>query len=221
MSAEQADAVPTETGPTGAGPTGAGPDGAGPTGAGPNGAGPTTRRPRPGNRRARRTPRRVAVRALLASAVAGPLFGLLWWLTAPGGLRSPGTSYLDLVQAGGATDAAFALTCLVAGAVAGVWWVVAREDEVDARAVGRLAGLLVGGLLGAVLAWGTGTLMQVLVPVQDADVPADVLRELTVPSPNLAVVAGALLWPLAVGLLVVVDTLRELAWRALTDDRAH
>lgn len=181
----------------------------------------TLRRPRPGDRRARRTPQRVAVRALVASAVAGPVFGLLWWLVAPGGLRSAGTSYLELIQATGATDAAFAVVCLLAGSVAGIWWVVVREQEQDARAVGRLVGLLVGGLAGAVLAWSTGALLQVVVPMAEVDVPADVRAELTVPSPNLAVVAGALLWPLATGLLVVVDTLRDLAWRAFTDDRSR
>lgn len=180
----------------------------------------TLRRTRPRNRRGRRTPRRVAVRAAVVSLIAGPPFGLLWWVVTPGGLRSPGTSYLELIQATGATDAAFAVTCLLAGSVVGIWWVVAREEQHDARAVGRLVGLLVGGLLAAVLAWGTGTLLQVMVPVQEADVPAELLLELTVPAPNLAVLAGALLWPLATGLLVVVDTLRDLAWQALTDDRA-
>ncbi|MGJ7441349.1 hypothetical protein [Aquipuribacter sp. MA13-6] len=179
----------------------------------------TLRRPRPNRRRARRSPRRVAVRALLVCLAAGPFVGLLWWLLAPGGLRAPGDTYLDLLQAAGTADAAFAVACLAAGAAAGIWWVLAREEEHDARAVGRLVGLLVGGLLAAVLAWCTGALLQLLVPVEVADVPAEVLRDLTAPRPNLAVAAGVLLWPLATGVLVLVDTLRDVAWQALREDR--
>lgn len=177
------------------------------------------RRPRPHRRRARRSPRRVAVRSLLGCVVAGPVVGLLWWLLAPGGLRDPGDTYLDLLQAAGTADAAFAVACLLAGAAGGVWWVLAREEEHDARAVGRLVGLLVGGLVAAVLAWCTGALLQRLVPVEAVDVPAEVLARLTEPRPNLAVAAGALLWPLATGVLVLVDTLRDVAWQALREDR--
>jgi hypothetical protein len=178
----------------------------------------TWRRPRPASRRTRRSPRRVAVRALLAASAAGPLVGLLWWATTPGGFRSPGASYLDLVQAAGAADAGLAVACLLAGAVAGVGWVLLREESHDARAVARLVGLLVGGLLGGLLAWGTGSALQVLVPPQVGDLPADVVADAVSPHVNLAVVAGVLLWPLTTGVLVTVDTLRELFWQALSRD---
>ncbi len=179
----------------------------------------TLRRPRPDRRRLRRSPRRVAVRALLGCLTAGPVVGLLWWLLVPGGLRTPGDTYLDVLQAAGASDAAFAVACMAGGAVAGIWWVLARGEEHDAPAVGRLVGLLVGGLLAAVLAWCTGAALHLLVPVEAADVPADVLSRLTAPRPNLAVAAGVLLWPLATGVLVLVDTLRDVVWQALREDR--
>lgn len=172
------------------------------------------RRPRSTRARRARPPRRVALRALLGSAVAGPVVGLLWWLVAPGGLRPPGDGYLDLLQAAGDADAAFAVVCLLAGTVAGVVWVVLRDEVHDERAVARLVGLLVGGLVGAGLAWATALLLQVLVPTPAGDVPADVVAGLTAPRATVAVVAGALLWPTATGVLVTVDTLRELAWQA-------
>lgn len=161
----------------------------------------------------------MAVRAGLACMVSGPVVGLLWWLTSPGGLRSPGDSYLELLQASGAAEAALALWCLAAGAVAGIWWVLAREEVHDARAVGRLVGVLSGGLLGAVLAWGTGALLRRVLPVEVPEVPADVVADLLSPPPGLGVLAALLLWPLATGVLVVMDTLRDLAWQALLSDR--
>lgn len=179
------------------------------------------RRPRSPSRRSRRSPRRVAVRAALLSVAAGPVVGLLWWATSLGGIRGRGSSYLDLVQSVGAADAGFALVCLLAGAAAGVWWVVAREDEHDARGVARLVGLLVGGLLAAALAWVTGLLASVAVPLQMVGVPAAAVAELSRPEPSLAVLAGCLLWPLGVGVLVAVDTVRELVWQAVREDGAR
>ncbi|MFC3690311.1 hypothetical protein [Aquipuribacter hungaricus] len=174
------------------------------------------RRPRAASRRQRRSPRRVALRAALLSLAAGPVVGLGWWATALGGAGGRGTSYLDLVQSVGAADAGFALACLLAGAVGGVWWVLAREDEHDERGVARLVGLLVGGLVAAVLAWLTGAALSAAVPLEVPGVRPEAVEELTRPRMSLAVVAGCLLWPLGVGVLVAVDTLRELAWQALT-----
>lgn len=169
--------------------------------------------------RGRRHPRRVALRSLLGSLLAGPLVGAAWWATALGGLRGRGDTYLELVQSVGEADAGFALACLLAGSAAGVWWVAAREQQHDDRAVARLAGLLLGGLLGPVLAWTTGLLLATTLPVQVPGLGADVVAALARPRLSLAVVAGALLWPLAVGVLVLVDTLRELAGQWLrTDD---
>lgn len=172
------------------------------------------RRPRPQSRQARRSPRRVALRAGLLSVAAGPVVGLVWWATSLGGVRDRGTSYLDLVQSVGAADAGFALACLLAGAAAGIGWVLAREEEHDVRGVARLVGLLVGGLVAAVVAWLTGLALAVLVPLEVPGLPADAVAELTRPGASLAVVAGCLLWPLGVGVLVAVDTMRELAWQA-------
>ncbi len=160
----------------------------------------------------------MGVRAGLACLLAGPLVGLGWWLTAPGGLRSPGDTYLDLLQAGGQAHASFALWCLLSGASAGVGWVLSRDDEHDGRAVGRLVGLLVGGLVGAVLAWGTGAVLRLLAPVEVGVVPADVVADLVAPQPVAGVLAAVLLWPLATGVLVLVDTLRDLAWQSLVKD---
>lgn len=177
-------------------------------------------RPRPERRVARRSPRRVALRAFVASLAAGPLVGLVWWLVSPGGRRPAGDTYLELVQSVGETDGAFALACLVAGALAGLWWVVVREPEHDSRAVGRLVGLLAGGLVGAVLAWGTGWVVDVVVVPADVDgVAADVAAEFAHPRLSAATLAGALLWPLAVGVLVVVDTVRDTVARAMRSER--
>ena len=175
------------------------------------------RRSRPTSRRTRRSPRRVAVRSALLSTAAGPLVGLLWWAISLGGVAGRGSSYLDLVQSVGAADAGFALACLLAGAASGVWWVLAREDRHDVRGVARLVGLLLGGLVSGVLAWTTGLVLSLLVPLEMADVTAEVVAALSRPRPSLAVVAGCLLWPLGVGVLVAVDTLREVAWQAIVE----
>lgn len=174
--------------------------------------------PGPCRPRRRRHPRSVALRALLGSVLAGPLVGAAWWAASLGGLRGRGETYLELLQSVGDGDAGFALACLLAGAAAGTWWVAVRERQHDERSVARLAGLLVGGLLGAVLAWLTGRLLSDGFPVQVPGVAADVVAGLARPRPGLAAVAGALLWPLAVGVLVAVDTLRELAWQWFTSD---
>lgn len=169
----------------------------------------------------------MALRAAALSVVAAPLVGLTWWAVSLGGLRPRGDSYLDLVQSVGSADAAFALVCLLAGAVAGTGWVLAREEELDARGVARLVGLLVGGLLAAALAWAVGAGLAVALPVQ---LPADLADDLadgregaaaalTTPGLSPAVAAGCLLWPFGVGLLVAVDTVRDLAWQALREDR--
>lgn len=179
----------------------------------------TLRRPRAGRRAGRRSPRRVAVRAALGSVALGPVVGLVWWLTALGGTRGRGSSYLDLLQSVGAADAGYAVLCLLVGAAAGIWWVAAREEHHDARAIARLVGLLVGGLAAAVVAWLVGAGLARLVPVAVDGIDPEVVTRLSTPGPSAAVVAGALLWPLAVGVLVVVDTARELAWQALTRDR--
>jgi hypothetical protein len=177
------------------------------------------RRPRPQRRLARRSPRRVALRAFLASVAAGPVVGLVWWVLSPGGRRPAGSTYLELVQSVGETDGAFALTCLGAGAVAGLWWVVVREPEHDSRAVGRLVGLLVGGLVGAAVAWGSGWVIDVVAGSADVEgVSAEVAAELAHPRLSAATLAGVLLWPLAVGVLVVVDTVRDTVARALRSD---
>ncbi len=172
----------------------------------------------PQRRRARRRPGRSAVPAAALSLAAGPLVGLLWWATSLGGVGGRGTTYLDLVQSVGAADAGFAVACLLAGAVTGVGWVLAREEDVDLRGVARLVGLLVGGVLASVLAWLTGLLLSLAVPLQVGDVPPDVVAGLVRPRPSLAVVAGCLLWPLGVALLVAVDTLREVVWRTFVRD---
>lgn len=178
------------------------------------------RRPRSDSRRLRRSPRRVASRAALLSLAAGPVVGLLWWATSLGGVGGRGSSYLDLVQSVGAADAGFALACLLAGAAAGVWWVLAREDSHDARGLARLLGLVAGGPAAAVIAWLTGLALALAVPLQMADVTAETVAELSRPRVSLAVVAACLLWPLGVCVLVAVDTLRELVWQSLVRDDA-
>ncbi|MFC5382215.1 hypothetical protein [Aquipuribacter nitratireducens] len=167
--------------------------------------------------RRRVDPRRAAVRALLVSAALAPVVGAVWWFVVPGGRRSPGDGYLALVQSRGAVDAGFALACLVVGVLLGIGWVLVREERPDVRSVGRLVGLLVGGVVGAALAWTTGWLLELAVPgpVGDvADLPAEQVAALVGPRPGVSAVVGGLLWPLGVAVIVVVDTVRELAWEA-------
>lgn len=181
-------------------------------------------RPRPEGRRRRRPHRGPVVlarRAGLVTALLGVPAGLVWWLLAPGGFRGAGESYLDLVQASGAAVGAFALVCLVSGALVGVGWVLVREEEHDTRAVARLVGVLLGGAVGAALAWGAGALLQVLLPAPLPDLPAEVTAGLTGPRPSLGALAAALLWPLATGVLVIVDTLREVIWQSFGSHEAH
>lgn len=175
------------------------------------------RRPRSARRRASRTPRGVAVRALLVSALAGPVVGLAWWLAAPGGFRDIGDSSLTQLQSAGSTDAAFALACLISGAVAGLWWVLVRAQVLYTGSIARLVGLLVGGVLGGVLAWLSGAGLELLSLDATPDLP-EASRVGDGYRPNLAVVAGVLLWPLAVGVMVLVDTVRDLVWQALNRD---
>jgi hypothetical protein len=122
------------------------------------------------------------------------------------------------VQSVGAGDAGFAVACLLAGAAAGVWWVLAREEEHDVRGVARLVGLLVGGLAAAVIAWLTGLLLSLAVPLEMADVTAETVAGAVPAAPEPGRRRGCLLWPLGVGVLVAVDTLRELAWQSLGRD---
>ena len=128
-----------------------------------------------------------------------------------------GRTYLDLVQSVGAADAGFALACLLAGAAAGVWWVLAREDEHDARGVARLVGLLAGGLRRRRSSPGSpGLLLHGARAAGDGRrARRDRGRAVPAPAQPRRASPGCLLWPLGVGVLVAVDTLREVAWQAL------
>ncbi|WP_336923741.1 hypothetical protein [Aquipuribacter sp. SD81] len=183
----------------------------------------TPLRPRSRSRRGRRDPRRHALRALLLSLAVAPLAGLAWWAVVPGGRRPVQGGYLDLVQSRGAVDAGFALACLATGTLLGLGWVLVREDDVDARSVGRLVGLLVGGLLGAAVAWLTGWLLGTLLPVgaPPDGVSAAEVDALSGPVLTAATLVGGLLWPLAVTVLVTVDTAREVAWAAWRRHSEH
>jgi hypothetical protein len=173
--------------------------------------------PAAGRPRRRRDPRLSALRALLVSLAVAPLVGAARWALAPGGLRPVSGGFLALVQSRGAVDAAFAIACLLTGALLGIGWVLAREDVPDGRSVWRLVGLLAGGLLGAALAWGTGWLLEWASPGTTAEVtgvaPEEVAR-LSGPSFSAATLVGGLLWPLGVAVLVTVDTVRDLVWDA-------
>jgi ferric-dicitrate binding protein FerR (iron transport regulator) len=175
---------------------------------------PPAARQRP---RRRRDPRRSGLRALLVSVAVAPLVGAAWWALAPGGLRPVSGGYLELVQARGAVDAAFAIACLLTGALLGIGWVLAREEVPDDRSVWRLVGLLVGGLLGAALAWCTGWLLEWVTPGSAGDVtgvPTEEVARLSGPALSAATVVGGVLWPLGVAVLVTVDTVRDAVWDA-------
>lgn len=134
--------------------------------------------------------RRAALPPLLGSLVLGLLAGVLWWALAPTAevvvvgdlVVAPGVQELEATQ-----EVTFALTQVLAGLVAGV----ALAGAPGAAPVARSAGVLGGGLLGAVTAWGTGmALGPASVPVQQA------AGQLPLTSPVRIAAYGALaLWP--------------------------
>lgn len=126
----------------------------------------------------------------------------MWWLAAPGGARPADDGYVASVQAVGGADALFALLCVVAGAVLGLWWVLVRGGSADRRSLARLAGLLVGGLVAGALARAVGVGLETLVGSAAAGTAPELV--------SVSAVAGVLLWPLATSALVFVDTLRDL-----------
>ena len=184
-----------------------------------DGPGPSGR-PRPGavRRRRRRSPRRAAVLSAATALCGAPFVGLLWWAVGPGVRRPVPVGYVEAVQVAGEQDALFALLCVVAGAATGVWWILARGPQLDAHALGRLLGLLVGGVFGGGLAWVIGWGLDVLLVQAAAVAPAagEPVAD-RVPAANLATMAAVLLWPLVTATLVFVDTLRELVVRMLED----
>ncbi|WP_079171064.1 hypothetical protein [Streptomyces sp. CC53] len=133
---------------------------------------------------------------LLAVAVPGILLGLLWlWLAPRIPLVSDGSAVLLKETEGeGAVgaDGTFVLLAVAFGAVsAAVVYLLRREGGVSV-----VVGLALGGLLGSVLGWGTGTLLG---PTHDVVAHAKEVGEgVTFDAPLELRAFGALLvWPVA------------------------
>lgn len=87
------------------------------------------------------------------------MVGLVWWLVTPlAALEKRGAGVFSVggsAETSIAADGWFAVCALTAGAVAAVLTAtLLREDR-----LGALAGLVVGGLLGSVVAWRFGVLL--------------------------------------------------------------
>ena len=91
-----------------------------------------------------------------ASLAVGTLMGLVWRLVAPMATATVTAQGAALEGAASATliadDGWFAVLAALTGLIVGVlgWWMLRRYD------VGLAVGLVLGGLLGALVAWHTG-----------------------------------------------------------------
>ncbi|WP_349816436.1 DUF2567 domain-containing protein [Streptomyces sp. MRC013] len=160
---------------------------------------PTTGRPHAGDGRAApdtAAEARQGAAVLLATAVAGIALGLLWlWLAPRVPLVSDGRSVLlresEAEHAVGA-DGVFVLLGLAFGAL-GALAVFLRYRQ---GGVAVVAGLALGGVLGSVLGWGTGTLLG---PAHDVAAHARAVGEgVAFDAPLELRAYGALLaWPVA------------------------
>lgn len=155
---------------------------------------------------------RTGALVLLAVALTGFLLGLLWvWLAPRIPLVSNGTAVL-LKQTEGESavgaDGVFVLLALGFGVVTAAGVFLARRQG----GVAVVVGLALGGLLGSVLGWGTGTLLG---PTQDVVAHAKAVGEGVVFDAPLELRAyGALLaWPVAAMIthlgLTAVFTIRD------------
>lgn len=93
-------------------------------------------------------------RWFVLSAAGGVVAGLGWWLAAPGGgIWGSPTDYQQWL----ARDLVLAGWCALAGLVAGL--ILVRSGAKDRTVVlARFGALIVGGLLGSVIAWRLGVL---------------------------------------------------------------
>ncbi|GAA1050800.1 hypothetical protein [Arthrobacter russicus] len=144
---------------------------------------------------ARTAPSASLLRWFSTPALAGILVGLLWWWLAPGGaFYGQGTdaaSWLprDLVLAG---------LCLLAGLVTAVVLIPQRSNP---AAWLKLCAALLGGVLGAVVAWQIGTLAGA---VWGPEVTGSVNESAAF---SLRSYSALLLWPLGCALLFFVVSL--------------
>lgn len=95
---------------------------------------------------------------LLASAVLGVVAGVVWWVVAPtaevvvvrGLVVAPDAPELEAAQ-----DVTFVVIVMVAGLLGGGWLAAAPGALPSLRALGVVA----GGVVGSAVAWGTGALL--------------------------------------------------------------
>ncbi|WP_052663562.1 hypothetical protein [Psychromicrobium lacuslunae] len=146
----------------------------------------------------RTAPPASLLRWFSSTAAAGVVVGLLWWLLAPGGaFYGKGTDATVWLP----RDLMLGLLCLIAGLVSGLLLLPQRRSK---AAWTKLLAALLGGALGAVVAWLIGTFAGVLWgPSSSGNLSESVafsLRSYTV----------LLLWPFACALVFFVFTLASL-----------
>lgn len=101
--------------------------------------------------------RRAVAETVLGSVAAGLVAGLVWWLVAPEvtvGVRG-GQSVLITAEARGlfGVDASFGLVGAVTGLLLGVVMFIRHREHPTAV----LAGLVLGGVVGSLVAWQVGS----------------------------------------------------------------
>lgn len=131
--------------------------------------------------------------------------GTAWWALAPGGRSDSDQGYLPIAEAPGAQDSWIAVLSAGAGAVVALWWVARRPAPPDRASVAAITGALVGAALAGAAAAGLGLVIDLAAAGQPAATGPAVVTRLRLRAP-----AVVLLWPLALVLVVLVDTARDM-----------
>ncbi len=148
--------------------------------------------------------RRTALRWVAPQLLLALALGAAWWLLAPGGRTATDEGYLSAVEALGSQDAWFAVLSLAVGLAVALLWVARQGGAADTGGVAALLGAVVGAIVGSLLAWATGSVVDTLTASGAATAPG-AITDLALRAPGVL-----LLWPMAVVALVLIDTTREM-----------
>lgn len=128
---------------------------------------------------------------LVFPALSGFAVGALWWLLAPGGgLYGSGEEYLDWI-ARDLTLGAVGVACAIL--LSAMLLFASRKTRQWDR--GRFLALLLGSVLGSVIAWQVGVILGQIFQPRPADLPIESILF------SLRTYSVLLLWPLAVALI--------------------